>query len=252
MMISYQVSKSLLAGNNVSSTYTNQPITLTLSYGNPRSLPRPFIFRDPLKKGNHLATLLIQLSDCLAFRFSVLSFFSHASITHDEKLELSRSTLVLISSINSCGKRIFFLAVLLVTFWLDIVITLFLVNNVRPIYNKTNESKTLDMCAHIIIACAHKLNFTFTTKTKPHQCWNTNRASNHNVIRGNTMAMYKSTQTHPKLTFYFLAVRRADLCAKPCRQSITAIDERAARKMLVAEYVLFFAGRIPAEAVAHG
>ncbi|MFP4865272.1 host cell division inhibitor Icd-like protein [Providencia rettgeri] len=66
------------------------------------------------------------------------------------------------------------------------------------------------------------------------------------------MAMYKSTQTHPKFTFYFLAVRRADLCAKPCRQSITAIDERAARKMLVAEYVLFFAGRVPAEAVAHG
>ncbi|AVE42278.1 host cell division inhibitor Icd-like protein [Providencia stuartii] len=59
-------------------------------------------------------------------------------------------------------------------------------------------------------------------------------------------------QTHPKFTFYFLAVRRADLCAKPCRQSITAINERAARKMLVAEYVLFFAGRVPAEGVNHG
>ena len=59
-------------------------------------------------------------------------------------------------------------------------------------------------------------------------------------------------QTHPKFTFYFLAVRRADLCAKPCRQSITATDELTARKMLVAEYVLFFAGRVPAEAVFHG
>nr|ELR5151665.1 host cell division inhibitor Icd-like protein [Providencia rettgeri] len=66
------------------------------------------------------------------------------------------------------------------------------------------------------------------------------------------MAMYKSTQTHPKFTFYFLAVLRADLCAKPCRQSITATDEHTARKMLVAEYVLFFAGRIPAEGVNHG
>lgn len=101
------------------------------------------------------------------------------------------------------------------------------------------------MCLHTLINSSDKY-------SNAPKCANTTEAFNHNVIRGNTMAMYKSTQTHPKFTFYFLAVRRADLCAKPCRQSITAIDELTARKMLAAEYVLFFAGRIPAEGVNHG
>ncbi len=73
-----------------------------------------------------------------------------------------------------------------------------------------------------------------------------------NKLKETAIMAITPTQTHPKFTFYFLAVRRADLCAKPCRQSITAIDELTARKMLAAEYVLFFAGRVPAEGVTHG
>ena len=52
--------------------------------------------------------------------------------------------------------------------------------------------------------------------------------------------------SHPKFTFLFLAVRRADFLAQPCAMRVTADDERAARVQLATEYVLCFAGRLPA------
>lgn len=57
------------------------------------------------------------------------------------------------------------------------------------------------------------------------------------------------TQTHPK--FIFLAVKRSDTAAKPCRIETSAPNERAARLSLARDYVLLFAGHIPAKAVAH-
>ncbi|MFT4271547.1 MAG: host cell division inhibitor Icd-like protein [Pantoea sp.] len=52
--------------------------------------------------------------------------------------------------------------------------------------------------------------------------------------------------SHPKFTFLFLAVRRADFLAQPCAIRVTARDEHSARAQLSAEYVLCFAGRLPA------
>lgn len=302
MIALYQENDSLLiSGESVKVDDLNN--TVTLSYGNPHSMPHPFIFRYPLKKGNHVAPLLIQLSDCLAFRclrlisfrielgkklpepffcgtssvfddlsvflfinypsdclffrFSDLSFFSHASITHDEKLELSRSTSMLIFSIKSSGNLIPLYCDLL--FLCPVAISEFqskcfntIENTIKISSIEVFKQKQLGVFKQIIVTYLNTLIGCAKKKQSPAGADNTYRASNHNVNWSNTMAMYKSTQTHPKFTFYFLAVRRADLCAKPCRQSITAIDERAARKMLVAEYVLFFAGRVPAEAVAHG
>lgn len=57
------------------------------------------------------------------------------------------------------------------------------------------------------------------------------------------------TQTHSK--FIFLAVKRSDTAAKPCRIETSAPNERTARLSLVRDYVLLFAGHIPAKAVAH-
>lgn len=65
------------------------------------------------------------------------------------------------------------------------------------------------------------------------------------------MAMYKSTQTHPKFTFLFFAVRRADLSASPQRIKVIAHSEREARLSLVADFVLSFAGRIPVRGGDH-
>ena len=54
MIALYQENDSLLiSGESVKVDDLNN--TVTLSYGNPHSVPHPFIFRDPLKKGNHVA-----------------------------------------------------------------------------------------------------------------------------------------------------------------------------------------------------
>ncbi|HHR6137456.1 TPA: host cell division inhibitor Icd-like protein [Providencia alcalifaciens] len=49
----------------------------------------------------------------------------------------------------------------------------------------------------------------------------------------------------------FLALNRSDYTAKPCRIAVTAPNEHDARLMLVRDYILSFAGRLPAQEVAH-
>ncbi|WP_421959170.1 host cell division inhibitor Icd-like protein [Providencia huaxiensis] len=44
----------------------------------------------------------------------------------------------------------------------------------------------------------------------------------------------------------FLALNRSDYTAKPCRIAVTAPNENSARLMLVRDYMLIFAGRLPA------
>lgn len=65
------------------------------------------------------------------------------------------------------------------------------------------------------------------------------------------MAGTQHTQTHPKFTWLFLAVCRSDLNDKPHRESVTAPDELAARRLLSGRFVLCFAGRVPAQEVAY-
>ena len=48
-----------------------------------------------------------------------------------------------------------------------------------------------------------------------------------------------------QFTYLFLAVRRDDLRAVPCRLKITASSERYARRTLAKDFVLAFAGRLP-------
>ncbi|MEY0287860.1 host cell division inhibitor Icd-like protein [Providencia rettgeri] len=77
------------------------------------------------------------------------------------------------------------------------------------------------------------------------------------VSGGDSLALYKEiiimmaipTQTHSK--FIFLAVKRSDTTAKPCRIETSAPNERTARLSLARDYVLLFAGYIPAKEVAH-
>lgn len=47
----------------------------------------------------------------------------------------------------------------------------------------------------------------------------------------------------------FLALNRSDYTAKPCRIAVTAPNENSARLMLVRDYVLSFAGRLPVKEV---
>ncbi|AVX38704.1 hypothetical protein DA391_14100 [Yersinia massiliensis] len=62
-------------------------------------------------------------------------------------------------------------------------------------------------------------------------------------------AMLNHTPTRFK--FLFLAVHRSDLSAKPHRESVTAHSEQDARRSLAGQFVLSFAGRIPAQGVCN-
>lgn len=71
--------------------------------------------------------------------------------------------------------------------------------------------------------------------------------SKHNTpITGRT-----SLTPNQSYRWLFLALNRSDYTAKPCRITITASNEHDARLMLVRDYMLIFAGRLPAQEVAH-
>lgn len=70
-----------------------------------------------------------------------------------------------------------------------------------------------------------------------------------NVNASNEAAMLNHTPTRFK--FLFLAVHRSDLNATPHRESVTAHSEQDARRSLAGQFVLSFAGRIPAQGVCN-
>ena len=53
------------------------------------------------------------------------------------------------------------------------------------------------------------------------------------------------TPSHPQFVFVFAAVRRADRKPRICMLRTVAGDEHAARRSLVRDYILSFAGRLP-------
>lgn len=60
-----------------------------------------------------------------------------------------------------------------------------------------------------------------------------------------------ATPTQTQFKFLFLSIKRSDTNSKPCRIAVTASNEHDARLMLVRDYILSFAGRLPAQEVAH-
>ena len=58
-----------------------------------------------------------------------------------------------------------------------------------------------------------------------------------------------ATLTQTQFKFLFLSIKRSDTTAKPCRIAVTASNEHDARLMLVRDYILAFAGRVPVQGV---
>lgn len=75
------------------------------------------------------------------------------------------------------------------------------------------------------------------------------------VSSGDSLAQYKeiivmmATPTQTQFKFLFLSIKRSDTTAQPCRITITASNEHDARLMLVRDYILAFAGRVPVQGV---
>ncbi|MGJ7339754.1 host cell division inhibitor Icd-like protein [Morganella morganii] len=177
--------------------------------------------------------------------FCLDSFISQASITQDEKLTvfLEQSIPFIansISSINSCGKRIPLYCDLL--FLCPVAIEIIQSKCFNTIKNTVNifpmevfKQKWLDVFKQIEVTYLNTLIINIKKKQNPVGAVNTNRVSNHNVKRGNTMAMYKSTQTHPKFKWRFFS------CQQSRYFTVEARSEQEARSMLPDAPCLFSA-----------
>lgn len=140
-----------------------------------------------------------------------------------------------IPSINSCNT-------LTVTdcdfeFLEPVAITESLFNRCKTVYTKKSYFKELTCKT----PCNYDVSYTSMSKwcrnSETPQCWSTNGASNHNVNRGNTMAMYKSTQTHPKFIWRFFSEYENQLI----RCSSCAATEEEARALIPFTYLIFTA-----------
>ncbi|HHR6141147.1 TPA: host cell division inhibitor Icd-like protein [Providencia alcalifaciens] len=77
-----------------------------------------------------------------------------------------------------------------------------------------------------------------------------NEAIEVTMSKHNTPVTGRTSHTpNQSYRWLFLALNRSDYTAKPCRIAVTASNEHDARLMLVRDYILSFAGRLPAQEV---
>ncbi len=190
----------------------------------------------------------------LAFRrCSYFNLRPQASKTHAEKLALglvnfSCSTLASIPSISSCGNRMFFFADLLFVFPLDIGTPHLNGFDGRTQYSKKSEKLSIDMCAHMILICAHSLGCIAQIKQRPAVLATHAGRLTTNDRKSIEVAMLNHT-THPqgrdshnlnKYIWRFIALSTA----QPRVITIEATSEQEARQQSPAGCVMVFAARI--------
>ncbi len=240
--------------NNVESCEDNQPslrgeaqrLRGTLSLAQTLQVNKSHSQNNPSLRGAvHSITesnpVQLSGSDLAFLRCSDLSLRPQASRTHAEKLApalsaFSRSTLASISSISSCGNRIFFCA--------DLAFTA-LVAIYPPAYSEgTPYQKNSLTCTPTENIVGVHLEVEDTQDTaKPGSVTSTNRASDHNVTEAYIMACIQHTQTRPKYQYRFLALSAIGRNVI----HITATTEREAREQSPAGCVMVFAGRLPVQ-----
>ncbi|EGT3588018.1 ash family protein [Proteus mirabilis] len=304
--ISYQVNDSLLAGNNVSSTYYTTTNTVALNYGitgsqsakiyanqlipttvggwddsdNPkRGEFTPFAkgdfshliqgligvntqgrieFLESIKKGSQSATLVnvdIKYRASENYKNSI-----HLVIGKDDNLEL----------IQKCA--IHHLHLWVIVGYSDQALAKSSVRiGVLNLYKATHDAPSVFFCvhayAHLLNAVLYRTESMVAAAEQPKGWLVSLYASNANstvvttpeigVSGGDSLVLYKeiivmmATPTQTQFKFLFLSIKRSDTTAKPCRIAVTASNEHDARLMLVRDYILSFAGRLPAQEVAH-
>lgn len=193
----------------------------------------------------------------LAFRrCSYFNLRPQASKTHAEKLALglvnfSCSTLASIPSISSCGNRMFFFADLLFVFPLDIGTPHLNGFDGRTQYSKKSEKLSIDMCAHMILICAHSLDCIAQIKQRP-AVLATHAGRLTTNDRESIEAAMRNHTTHPqgrdshnlnKYIWRFITLSTA----QPRVITIVATSEQEARQQSPAGCVMVFAARIRQE-----
>lgn len=221
---------------SIESQICNSPGNKKGSTANATSLNCIFLRYLINQSGHHSANRhrrKVQLSDDLVLRLSDLIFFSQASITHDEKFEFSCSTQLLISSTNSCGKRIPLVVDLL--FLYPVAIDRVSFSWCRNTIQENFQFKILDVFMHLAIRCLCTLICNSAKTTTPRSATNTIEAFNHKVMESYDMAMHKSTQTHPKFKWRFFS------CQQSRYFTVEACSEQEARSLLPDAPCLFSA-----------
>ncbi|MEY0406266.1 host cell division inhibitor Icd-like protein [Providencia rettgeri] len=137
---------------------------------------------------------------------------------------------------------------------------------VLNLYKATHDAPSVFFCvhayAHLLNAVSYRAESMVAAAEQPKGWLVSLYASNANstvvttpeigVSGGDSLALYKeiivmmATPTQTQFKFLFLSIKRSDTTAKPCRIAVTAPNENSARLMLVRDYMLIFAGRLPA------
>lgn len=231
---SYEVNQLSLSESDNKPSLRGEPLHNSLRVAQ----NRPFL-RGAVHSITESNPVQLSGSDLAFLRCSDLSLRPQASRTHAEKLApalsaFSRSTLASISSISSCGNRIFFCA--------DLAFTA-LVAIYPPAYSEgTPYQKNSLTCTPTENIVGVHLEVEDTQDTaKPGSVTSTNRASDHNVTEAYIMACIQHTQTRPKYQYRFLALSAIGRNVI----HITATTEREAREQSPDGCVMVFAGRLP-------
>lgn len=167
--------------------------------------------------------------DCLALRcLRLISAFT--AVTINCALLSPSSRFLSKSATTSCGKRAFSCCDLLLIELVAISESPY--SWCDSVYAKINVIKGLKCDSlrgnFISVGAIHQI-------ATPRSARNTIEAFNHNVKWSNTMAMYKSTQTHPKFKWRFFS------CQQSKYFSVEASNEKEARSMLPDSPCLFSA-----------
>ncbi|POP44691.1 Ash-like/host cell division inhibitor Icd-like protein [Superficieibacter electus] len=91
---------------------------------------------------------------------------------------------------------------------------------------------------------SNKAGIPTPVRVTTHECRNSGGGNNRYLLEAAVMATIL-TPTYPQFVFVFAAIRRADCKPHVCMLRTVAGDERSARRSLVRDYVLSFAGRLP-------
>ncbi|MEY0542191.1 host cell division inhibitor Icd-like protein [Providencia rettgeri] len=282
--IAYQESDSLLAGNNVSSTYTNQPITVALNYGitgnqSAKTLAdvsaKIYANQSPKFTGyqsaKHFANLLIQSSTgggvIKRGEFTPFQEFSESiKKGHEEFFQSIKK-----GSFVKCAIHHLRLWVIVGYSKNALAKSSVRICTLNP-YKATHDAPSVFFCvyayAYLRFAVLYRPNSMVMLAGQPKGWLVSLYASSANPVSvttpieictsgGDSLAQYKeiivmmATPTQTQFKFLFLAVKRTDKTDTPHRIEATASNEHDARLMLVRDYILSFAGRLPAQEVAH-
>ncbi|CNI37534.1 host cell division inhibitor Icd-like protein [Yersinia pekkanenii] len=78
------------------------------------------------------------------------------------------------------------------------------------------------------------------------------RQRNQSLALNNALEGINKVEADSNLTvFIFATIKRSDIKAKPVMRRVTASSYNEARQQLIGDYVISFAGRIPAQEVRH-